>query len=122
MPVRSLSSPVLKWPEAQTVAQAVRDWAEAVGRARPEVLRLGYFGSYARGDWGVGSDLDLLIIVERSTTPFHRRGAEWDVTGLPVPADVLVYTQAEWEALARAGSRFAHALADEAVWVYVRER
>jgi predicted nucleotidyltransferase len=38
----------------------------------PEVVRVGYFGSYARGDWGVGSDLDLIIIVDRSDEPFAR--------------------------------------------------
>ncbi|MDW8326390.1 MAG: nucleotidyltransferase domain-containing protein [Anaerolineales bacterium] len=111
---------MLKWPEARAVAQAVREWAETLGRARPDVLRIGYFGSYARKDWGVGSDLDVLIIVERSDAPFHRRGVEWDATGLPVPADVLVYTQAEWEALMQAGSRFSRALSDETRWVYVR--
>jgi predicted nucleotidyltransferase len=112
---------VLKWPEAQAVAQAVRDWAEALGRARPEVLRIGYFGSYARGDWGVGSDLDLLIILERSAAPFHRREVEWDVTGLPVPADMLVYTSAEWEALVQTGGRFSRTVAEETRWVYVRQ-
>jgi hypothetical protein len=28
-----------------------------------------------------------------------RRTAGWDTTRLPVPADLLVYTRAEWEAL-----------------------
>ena len=63
MPVRLLSSSVLKWPDAQTVDRAVRQWAAKVVRSRTDVLRIGYFGSYARGDWGVGSDLDLVILV-----------------------------------------------------------
>ena len=70
MPVRSLNSPVLKWPDAQTVVQALEGWAEKVTRDRPEVVRIGFFGSYARGDWGVGSDLDLLFIVAESDQPF----------------------------------------------------
>jgi predicted nucleotidyltransferase len=60
---------------------------------------LGYFGSYARGDWSVGSDLDLLIIVDDSRLPFERRAIEWDVTNLSVPVDLLVYTAKEWQAL-----------------------
>jgi hypothetical protein len=115
-----LNSSVLKWPDAQTVERAVREWAEAAGRARAGVQRIGYFGSYARGDWGVGSDLDLLIIVDQAEQPFARRGVEWDATGLPVPAEVLVYTQAEWQTLAREGGRFYRTVADEAAWVYVR--
>jgi predicted nucleotidyltransferase len=50
MPVRSLSSSVLRWPDAQTVDHAVREWAQKVVRHREDVLRIGYFGSYARGD------------------------------------------------------------------------
>lgn len=61
MPVRSLDSSVLRWPDATTVHQAVCRWAREAARTRPEVLRVGYFGSYARGDWGVGSDLDLYL-------------------------------------------------------------
>ncbi len=99
MPVRSSRSSVLRWPDAQTVDRAVRRWALQLGHSRPEVLRIGYFGSYARGDWGVGSDLDLIIIVASSERAFVRRAADWDTTALPVPADVLVYTQAEWQML-----------------------
>ena len=77
MPVRLLSSPVLKWPDAQTVDKAVRRWAEDIHQNRKDVLRIGYFGSYARGDWGVGSDLDLIVIVKHSDLPFERRSVGW---------------------------------------------
>lgn len=120
MPVRSLRSPVLRWPDAQAVDRAVRQWADALARSRREVLRVGYIGSYARGDWGVGSDVDLLVIVEHSDQPFMRRAASFDATGLPVPADVLVYTRDEWERLDPA-SRFARTVAREAVWVHPAE-
>ena len=109
MPVRSSSTAVLAWPDAAVVDRAVRAWARAARRADPAVVAVGYFGSYARGDWGVGSDVDLVLVVERSGVAFERRAAGWDATGLPVPADVLVYTRAEWAALP--GRRW------EVVWV-----
>ncbi|HEV8675412.1 MAG TPA: nucleotidyltransferase domain-containing protein [Methylomirabilota bacterium] len=71
----------------------------------PEVRRIGYFGSYARGDWGVGSDLDVVMLVGESSEPFVRRAARWDTTSLPVPVDLLVYTTEEWEGLGREGRR-----------------
>ena len=117
MPVRSLSSSVLKWPDARRVDAAVRAWARSAASGRYEVLRIGYFGSYARGDWGAGSDLDLVVIVARSDQPFERRGAQWDATELPVPADVLVYTRDEWDSLTQR-TRFAQSVESEAVWVY----
>jgi predicted nucleotidyltransferase len=119
MPVRSLSSSVLRWPDAQTVDRAVRGWAEKVVRRREDVLRIGYFGSYARGDWGVGSDVDLVIVVDSSEALFERRSVEFDASTLPVPADVLVYTREEWRTLSQQG-RFRNA-SREAVWVYRRD-
>lgn len=120
MPVRSLSSPVLTWPDAHAVDFAVRRWAGEIAQRRHGVLRIGYFGSYARGDWGVGSDLDVVIVVEQDPHPFERRAGDWDTTELPVPADVLVYTRQEWEALSVSGDRLARILKHEAVWVFLR--
>ncbi|MDP8928578.1 MAG: hypothetical protein M3O70_08410 [Actinomycetota bacterium] len=57
MPVRSLSSPVLRWPDAPTVDAALGRWALDLAGKRPEVERIGYFGSYAHGSWGVGSNV-----------------------------------------------------------------
>ena len=115
MPVRSLNSSVLKWPDAQTVDRAVRRWAEYINQNRKDVLRIGYFGSYARGDWGVGSDLDLIVIVQHSDLPFERRNVSWDITALPVPVDLLIYTQAEWHELRQ--RRFYSTVMREAIWV-----
>lgn len=119
MPVRSLSSSVLKWPDRQTVEAALRSWAGRVAQGRADVLRIGYFGSYARGDWGVGSDLDILIVVQAAQAPFEARSTEFDATELPVPADVLVYTREEWEGL-DPESRFGRTLHTQAVWLFRR--
>lgn len=117
MPVRSWSSSVLRWPDRATVDAAVRAWAGAEGARHPELVRLGYFGSYARGDWGPGSDLDLVAIVRESALPFERRAVAWDLLPLPVPADLLVYTAAEWAALVARDDRFARTLARETTWI-----
>ncbi|MDY7079296.1 MAG: nucleotidyltransferase domain-containing protein [Chloroflexota bacterium] len=117
MPVRSLNSSVLKWPDAQTVEQSLRRWTEKVVRRRTDVVRIGYFGSYARGDWGVGSDLDLIIIVAHSGQPFTRRSVEWDTTELPVPTDVLVYTEEEWRSMSQRRRQMSKQVVN---WVYQR--
>lgn len=116
MPVRSLSSSVLKWPNKQAVDAAVRAWAKERAEGRKDVLRIGYFGSYARGDWGVGSDLDIIIILTRSDQPVEQRASEWDATELPVPADILVLSEEEWRAMIQ--GRFYRVVIWEAVWVY----
>lgn len=120
MPVRSLSSSVFKWPDAEAVVTAFRAWVADAARSRTDVVRIGYFGSYARGDWGVGSDLDVVIVIERTDLPFERRAVEWDLADLPVPADVLVYTEDEWRRMEH-DLGFVRTAAREAVWVYVKD-
>lgn len=121
MPVRLPGSSVLRWPDWQAVDRAVREWAARLTDERPDVMAVGYFGSYARGDWGVGSDVDLVVILSSSSLPFERRAADLDSTtkavpptssALPVPADVLVYTWGEWQRVTQqpAGRRLGQEL------------
>jgi len=117
MPVRSLNTRVLKWPDRTSVDRAARSWARTIAESFSDVLQIACIGSYARGDWGVGSDLDLVVVVRSSLLPFHERARRFDTTDLPVPADVLVYTEDEWSVLTK--SSFFQKLADaEATWVY----
>jgi hypothetical protein len=118
MPVKSLNSSVLKWPDGKEVDTAVRAWTKELVSTHPNLIKVGYFGSYARGDWGVGSDLDLIAVVTDAQEPFERRSATWDMESFPVPAHALVYTTHEWESLHRSGTRFARMLASDTVWVY----
>ncbi|MBW1962502.1 MAG: nucleotidyltransferase domain-containing protein [Deltaproteobacteria bacterium] len=118
MPVRSLNSSVLKWPDRKTVDASVRQWVKQAALSHPELIRLGYFGSYATEHWGVGSDLDIVAIVKESTEPFLRRSVKWDLSSLPVPADLLIYTLREWERMQEKGGRFIESLEKQVVWVY----
>ena len=96
----------------------MRLWTAEQVRVRPEIVRLGYFGSYARGDWGVGSDVDVIAIVRKTTEPFQRRSLEWDLSGLPVPAEIIVYSLREWEEMKREDTRFFRMLDRDAVWTF----
>jgi len=117
MPVRSLNSSVIRWPDAQEVERALRRWAKDAARRQADVIQIGYFGSYARGDWGVGSDLDLIIILSDTDRPFTQRSSEWDMVDIPVPTDVLVYTAEEWRSM----SRQRYGITKQKVnWIYRR--
>lgn len=69
MPVRLLNSSVLTWPDRATVERALRAWAQEEIPRHSGVVQIGYFGSYARGDWGVGSDIDLIAVLADSAEP-----------------------------------------------------
>ncbi len=115
MPVRSLNSSVMRWPSPETVLAAAREWAERVASGDPAVIAVGCFGSYARGDAGVGSDLDLIAIVA-ADAPARRDGV-WAVEHLPTPAELIVYTMDEWRELRVNSPRFYQTLGREARWL-----
>ncbi len=104
-----------RWPRPAEVEAALRRWAQQLDL--PGLVAIGYFGSYARGDAGVGSDLDLVAIVEASDLPSPLRATRLPSEDLPVPADALVYTEAEWAALKRRRDRFAKTLLKETRWL-----
>ena len=87
-------------------------WAEAARQLHPFVRRIGVFRSYARGDAGVGSDLDLVIIVE----PGHGDRL-FDTVSLPVPADVVVFDTERWGELSDAPTGLARTIAREVRWI-----
>ena len=120
MPVTSSSSFVKRWPTRDAVLDSLRLWAAAEAGERPELEALGYFGSYARGDEGFGSDVDLVAVVAQSPHPFLERVLDWKTETLPVPADLLVYTVGEWEGLRNRNGRFARVLAEETIWLFRR--
>lgn len=118
MPVRSLSSPVFKWPDRAQVHEALCTWVDALVDQQPDVRMVGYIGSYARGDWGVGSDVDLIVVVDNDDTPFLDRTISLDFTEIPVPVDVLTYTASEWDKLINRGGKFSETIKTEIVWIY----
>ena len=122
MPVRSLNSPVFKWPGRDEVTRALRQWVKKKIATHPEVVKLGYFGSFAKNNWGVGSDLDLIAIVQDSSIPFEKRPLSWSFDSLPVPADMLIYTEKEWRKMKRDGGKFVVTIEKEAVWLFGGDR
>ena len=62
-----------------------------------DILQIVCIGSFARDDWGPGSDLDLIIVMQDNPDPFWQRPSKWDTTVIPVPVELRIYTMEEWE-------------------------
>ena len=115
MPVRSLGSSVLRWPSREEVEEALKAWLSR--HPIPGLVAAGYFGSYARGEAGVGSDLGLRLLVARSPLPPWKRPLELPLEELPVPAEALGYTLEEWKGLPQRSPRLARVLREETRWL-----
>ena len=117
MPVRSLQQSVLRWPRPEEVLADVETWALAQYEARPDLTRVGLFGSYARGDSSVGSDIDLLLIDESAIGSQSKRLRHWPLEQLPLTCDALVLTSDELQSLFSNGSRMAQELKRDLRWL-----
>jgi uncharacterized protein len=116
MPVTSSASSAKRWPGAEEVDAAARAWAADLTARAGAVVAVGYFGSYARGEHNVGSDLDLVVV--RSDAAAGTADSVAGTDDLPVPADVLEYTVGDYRRLAASGRRMARVLRDETVWIH----
>jgi len=96
--------------QVQRVLKALRPYD-------PEKIYL--FGSWARGEGDELSDLDL-VVIKKTKTPFLKRLRE--VAGLLPPdmggIDILVYTPAEFQRMAKEGNAFAEMIIEEGELVY----
>ena len=75
---------------------------EAVRRLVEEFVpeRIHLVGSFARGDFRQGSDLDLVVVARASGPSYQRSARGYAVlSGLGIPVDVMVFTPEEEEAV-----------------------
>jgi predicted nucleotidyltransferase len=86
----------------------IRDLRQAVAEAKarhPEILKVYLFGSFVRGNWTADSDADLIVVVRKEFSGILDRG-EYHIRSESISTDTLVYSQTEFERLARDPSSF----------------
>ncbi len=97
--------------------------AEVVARVRAvgDPLQVVVFGSWARGEAGPASDLDVLVI-EESDEPRYKRSARYyrALAGLHPEKDVVVWTPAEVDAWRAVPNAFITTVLREGRVVYAR--
>jgi uncharacterized protein len=80
------------------------------------------FGSYAWGKPNEGSDLDLLVVVEKSDKKPHQRSehaseALWDIK---IPKDLLIYTQDEFKRCVKDATSLCYKIKKEGRVLYAK--
>ncbi len=76
------------------VARAIETLKRSLQK-HPEVLAVVLFGSLARGDFTVRSDVDLLVVLRACSLPYLERLERYAPSSLPLDVDLFVYTVAE---------------------------
>ena len=109
-PERSLTSARIRYADPELIRKAVQEYARDL-RSRHEGIRsIRWFGSWVKGTAGVGSDVDLCVIVDRSDKSRRDRMPDFLPRSFPVGIDLFVYTVAEWATLRAEHSTLAVAI------------
>lgn len=94
-----MTSAEVRFLDRAAVLDDLQRATAAARRAHPEILRVLLIGSLARGDWTADSDADLVVVVDREFLGLLER-SRYQIHSSAIPTDTLVYSRAEFEALA----------------------
>lgn len=91
--------------EVEPIIARLKERAQELLTSHPQLLEVGLFGSLVRGDYGPGSDADLLVILEADARRLIDRMSEWleCFSGVGIAIDVFPYTMEENEAMQDSG-------------------
>ncbi len=97
-----------RWIDRDQIIQSIKEEAIKVAAQDTRIQQVFLFGSCARRDNTPRSDADLLIIVKQDTRRPLDRIPEYLIafSNLPVPVDVLVYTEDEVSQAQASGNPF----------------
>ena len=83
--------------EIEPILANLKERAQKLLTTHPRVREVGLFGSLVRGNYGPGSDADLLVVLASDSRRFVDRIPEFleYFSGLGISIDVFPYTVAE---------------------------
>jgi len=112
-----LSTVVVKSVDEGAVRRAMDAYAASLLERFPQIDEIVVFGSFERGTWVPGSDLDVFVLLTSDARPVHERVADLLPGAFPVGIDLFPLTRAEVEA--RRPSALLDAI-DTSRWRYGR--
>ena len=114
---RSSNSVKVVFADKNRILQQLRDYTVEIQRRRPEVEKIGLFGSYAADTYGPASDVDLLIILRQSSKRFLDRIPDYLPENLFTGCDVFPYTDEEVEKMKQEDMPWIRHVLKEVVWL-----
>jgi uncharacterized protein len=90
---------VVRWADPERIASAVRDFAAALRREKPQVRRIYWYGSWVSGRPTPSSNADICVVVFADERRPRERLPEFMPARFPVGVDLNVVTEDELESL-----------------------
>lgn len=107
--------------DKEAVWKALRELAPRLAKAHPEVTKIVVFGSLARDEAAPGSDVDRLLVLEKSDLSPADRFGEYRPERFPVGVEVFAYTEEEVAERLSSGDFFLKQALEEGVTLFDRQ-
>ena len=107
-----------RMPDAEAQAQ-IAQVVEAIRANGPERIIL--YGSFARGDYHAGSDLDLIIVKETERSFTDRIGDVLRLCRSKISVEPLIYRPSEIAAMLEKGNDFLETALKEGIVLYEQQ-
>jgi len=112
-----LNSVKIKSVHRDIVINRLKEWAHRAAEKHEEIVKIGYFGSYARDDYTPSSDLDVLIVVKGSSKPPHKRLLDYSIDHFPIGCELFVFTEEELVKKRELKRGWIHTILSEVQWI-----
>jgi predicted nucleotidyltransferase len=113
-----LSSAGPRFANREEVLALARETAARIAAAYPQIFRIILFGSFARGDYGTRSDLDLLVIFRESEISMRELLSELIRFSPAYPTDFVPLTRFEVDSRLAEGDPFLSQAIGEGIVLY----
>ncbi len=117
MPGESLNSVKVFFADKENILRQLKDYVSVLKQSRPDVEKVGLFGSYASDVFGPASDVDLLIILKKSEKRFLDRIPDYMPENLSVSCDCFPYTAEEIDKMKHDENPWINHILKEVVWL-----
>ena len=107
-----------RFVDRDEVLGLARETARRIAARHSGVVKILLFGSFARADHGIHSDIDLLVILNDSERPILERLEDFLEDAPAYPTDMLVYTEQELQSRLSENNGFLSRAVREAIQLY----
>ena len=97
MPGQSSSTVSIKSVDRESVFEATRCFLASLKETHSELVGAYLFGSFVKGTYAPGSDIDILLVLSSSDKVMRDRIPDFLPGRFPVGVDILPYTVEELE-------------------------
>jgi len=115
--VKYLDSVKILSVDYATLLKSLKNACAKIKKEYVDVKKILLFGSFSNRNYTPESDVDILVIVNQSDTPFlQRRDSFTDFfTDIPFDVNILVYTEDEINQMLKKGNLFIKGVISEAM-------